>query len=119
MSDLSNRLIDADKLTEPLVFCVISGGDNGWFNCDVRTTARSVEGARQTAASFLEQVFPGKRKIVRAVPEASEERDFEYACRIVKGYCRFAFRLEAGPTELSKAPDEPEYLGFGHVGGSL
>lgn len=101
MDGVAVRPINADELTAPLVHCVISGGENGWFHCDVRTTAKTSADAELLARKFLEQVFPGKRKVTRTEPEASESRDFEFDCRVVAGYCRFAFRLEDGPTEAA------------------
>ena len=105
--------IDADTITEPLVFCTLSGGYLGWFHCDVRTTAKSLEEARKAAEEFLKGVFPGRHKLIREHPNANEQRNFEYACREVRGFARFSFRLEEGPTEEVARSEEIQFHGFG------
>ena len=109
------KLPDADTITEPLIFCTITGGDNGWFHVIANATARTPDEAKTLISSFVESIFPGKRKFVRTEPEADESRDFERGCRIVSGHARFSFRLEDGPTERpEKAADgQVRYMGFG------
>ncbi len=93
------KLPNADTIAEPLVFCTITGGDSGWFHVVVNTTAKTKEEAKGAAALMLNDVFAGKRKIVRNEPEAIESRDFERDCRIVSGFCRFSFCLTEGQVE--------------------
>jgi hypothetical protein len=107
-------VIDADTLTEPLVFCVITGSSGGWFICDVRTSARTLEEAHKIAEEFIKGIFPGRHKLIREEANANEQRDFEHDCRVVYGHSRFAFRLEDGPTEHSQdAFGAVRYVGFG------
>jgi hypothetical protein len=94
-----NNLPNADKINFPLVWCSISGGDSGWFHVEVHTTARTLEESKNIAEEFIKGIFPGRHKLIRENANANEERDFERDIRVVHGFCRFAFRMEDGPTE--------------------
>jgi hypothetical protein len=105
--------IDADKLTEPLVFCMISGGQDGWFHARVTTTAKTINEATAIGQRFLDGIFPGKRRLVREEPGARESRDYPTRIRVVAGFCRFSFHIdEDGPTEVAFRSDETEITGF-------
>ena len=102
------------RSNEPLVFCVISGGDGGWFHVTVKSTAKTVTEAASIAQTFLDGLFPGKRRLIREAPTAYQARDFEQGCRVVSGFCRFAFRVdEDGPAEMAERSDKPVIYGFG------
>lgn len=104
--------IDADELEGPLVWCVISGGEDGWNHCHLTTSARSAEEAKAAAAAYVEQLFPGKRKLVRTEPYGEETRDFEKGCRVVKGGARFSFHAtESGETDI--LPKGMNYVSYG------
>lgn len=109
MADLS-RPMDADALTEPLVFCVVTGGEGGWFHCEVRVVAPTAAAAVIAAQSFLDKQFVGMKKAVRTVPWSEESRDFERGIRVVRGGCRYSFRLEEGETTQPPAGGEVRYM---------
>lgn len=111
--------IDADKLTEPQAWVRITQpGTDGWYHCEVQTTARTADEAKAHAALFLEQIFHGRQKLVRAEPYGEENRDFEHNVRVVKGGCRFHFHAtKVGPTEVPEKVEGVQYLGFGAYAG--
>lgn len=112
---MARFLPNADKIEEPLIFCTITGGDNGWFHVTINTSAKTTGEATAIAQKFVDNIFPGKIKAIRDEPEATEERDFERDSRIVSGRARFSFRLEDGQTAkiLSDFKDGPVYMSFG------
>jgi len=106
------NVIDADKLTGPLVWCVISGGEDGWNHCDVTTSGRTSDEAKAAAQTVVDQIFPGKRKLVRTAAYGEESVDFEKKCRVVRGGARFHFHTtEAG--EIDALPEGMNYVSYG------
>jgi hypothetical protein len=94
------------------VFCIISGGDDGWYHVEVKADGDTLESAKAQADTMMRRIASGCTKVVREDVRGESQHDFEKATIDHCAWARFSFRDEEGTTEHAEEGVEVQCCGL-------